>query len=107
MCIKDRYYICRVTATNAQGGSTSVYSNGVEVKTKLTYVSAPVITIQPGVEKSGSSAPYCTEYTAGTKFDKMYFSVATDYLEDSATELGCDPFTVQCYIKMCIRDRPP
>ena len=95
---RGKYYICRVTATNAQGGSTSVYSNGVEVKTKLTYVSAPVITIQPGVEKSGSSAPYCTEYTAGTKFDKMYFSVATDYLEDSATELGCDPFTVQCYI---------
>ncbi len=93
-----RYYTCCVTATNAQGGSTSVYSNVAKVTTKLTYVCEPIITVQPGVESETSSAPYRTEYTAGTKFDKLRFFVSVDMFQTHKTEMGCDPFTVQCYV---------
>jgi len=99
----DHYYVCRVTVTTPEGGSSYVDSDVALVTTKLTYVSPPIITVQPGTAANDKgTGVYRTEYTAGSKFDSLYMGVESDSVRVGTsyiyyTEPGCGEFKVQLF----------
>lgn len=100
------YYACKVTLT-IDGKTQSVMSNVSKIITKLTYVNAPVFTIQPGLAADGKGdGVYKKEYTAGGKFDVLWMGVQST--EETVrtdghvqyipiTEPGCSKFTVTSF----------
>lgn len=77
------YYRCKVTNTYTDGdGNTktiTIKSAGASVKTRLSFVSAPMILKELGTFVTTRDEQYAdiyqTEYTAGAKFNLMYIGV--------------------------------
>lgn len=99
----ELFYWCRVGLT-VNGNTAYTVSDTAKITTKLTWVTPPKFTIQPGLgaDKAGAGI-YNTEYTAGGKFDTLWVGIDCNNVNIGGgkyvwiTEAGCEPPTLTAY----------